>query len=65
MDFRDDGDRGDGGPQEAAHYVAEVAASLALMARRHRLVMLGYLLDMAQLEAQEIVRRGGVREEHG
>jgi hypothetical protein len=29
------------------------------MARRHRLDMLGYLLEMAQLEAQEILRRNG------
>jgi hypothetical protein len=31
------------------------------MARRHGHGMLGYLLDMAHMEAEEIVRRGGRR----
>ncbi|ABA04972.1 hypothetical protein Nwi_1711 [Nitrobacter winogradskyi Nb-255] len=47
---------GDGGPDEAAHYLAGAVADLALIARRHGLDTLGYLLDMAQLEAEEIVR---------
>lgn len=38
--------------REAAAYVAELAADLARIARQHRLDALGYLLDMARLEAQ-------------
>lgn len=37
----------------AAAYVAELAGNLALLARRHGLDALGFILDMAQLEAQE------------
>jgi hypothetical protein len=37
---------------EAAAYIAEMAASLAMMARRHGLDTLGYLLDMARMEAE-------------
>jgi hypothetical protein len=47
-------DRGDG-PEikaEAASYVAELTADLARIARRHGLDTLGYILDMARLEAQ-------------
>jgi hypothetical protein len=47
---------GDGGPDEAAAFIADVAAELAGLARRHRLGMLGFLLAMAQLEAEEHVR---------
>jgi hypothetical protein len=47
---------GDGGPDEAAAYVAETVADLAGLAERHRLEMLGRLLRMAQLEAEEHVR---------
>jgi hypothetical protein len=46
----------DGGPGEAAGYLAEAVAELARIARRHRLDMLCYLLEMAQLEAGEVVR---------
>lgn len=35
-----------------AAYVAELASELAATARRYRLDALGYLLDMAQLEAK-------------
>ncbi|ABD87794.1 hypothetical protein [Rhodopseudomonas palustris] len=48
---------GDGGPDEAAHYLATTVAELARLARRHRLDMLGYLLEMAHLEATELVRQ--------
>jgi hypothetical protein len=41
---------------EAARFIAEAVAELATMARRHRLDTLGFLLDMAQLEAEEQVR---------
>ena len=50
----------DGGPGEAAHYLRDKITELAQMAHRHRLEMLGYLLDMALMEADEMVRaRGG------
>lgn len=49
----------DGGAAEAASFVAEAVADLALVARRHRLDHLGYLLDMARLEAEEFVRVHG------
>ncbi len=57
MQSRGGDDDGDGGPREAARYLLEAVADLARIARRHRLEMLGYLLDMAHLEAEEIVRR--------
>ena len=47
---------GDGGPGEAASYLKGAVAELAQLARRHRLDMLCYLLDMAYLEASEQVR---------
>src|SRR5438067_1541838 len=46
-------------PEEAAAYVAGLMAELAILVRRHHLDTLGYLLDMARLEAEEIVQRGG------
>ncbi|MGH6684297.1 MAG: hypothetical protein ACRECA_10360 [Pseudolabrys sp.] len=48
--------RGDGGPDEAASFIAENVADLARLAQRHRLDMLGHLLRMSQLEAEEHVR---------
>ena len=53
---RADEPRGDGGPDEAAAFIAETVADLALLAERHRLDMLGHLLRMSQLEAEEHVR---------
>lgn len=47
----------DGGPVEAAQFIASRIAELGLLARRHRLETLGYLLDMAKLEADDVVRR--------
>ncbi len=52
---------GDGGPLEAASFIAENILELAAVARRHRLETLGFLLDMAQLEADELVRAGRLR----
>ena len=52
---------GDGGPDEAAAFIAETAAGLAQLARRHRLGMLVRLLEMAQMEAEEHVRLRGKR----
>jgi hypothetical protein len=46
----------DGGPGEAASYIAEQVADLARIARRHKHDTLGFLLDMALMEAEEIVR---------
>ena len=46
----------DGGPGEAAGYLAEAITELLELARVHRLDMLCYLLDMARMEAREIVR---------
>jgi hypothetical protein len=40
----------------AAAYVAELSADLATIARRHGLVALGYILDMAKLEAENATR---------
>lgn len=48
----------DGGPIEAASFISGALAELAQLSRRHKLDMLCYLLDMAQLEATETVRRG-------
>jgi hypothetical protein len=48
--------KGDGGPTEAASYLAEKIAELIQIAHIHRLDMLSYLLDMARMEAAEIAR---------
>ena len=47
---------GEGGPDEAAAFIAEAVAELAKLARRHELGLLEHLLSMAQLEAEEHVR---------
>lgn len=39
---------GDGGPDEAAMFIAETVAALTGLARRHRLVMLARLLEMSK-----------------
>jgi hypothetical protein len=39
-----------------AHYVATLSADLALMARQTGLETLGYLLEMARLEAETVSR---------
>ena len=52
----DQGLLGDGGPREAAGLIAEAVAELSQVARRHGLDMLGFLLDMAQMEAEERIR---------
>ena len=41
---------------QAAAYVAELAGDLAQIARRHGLDALGYILDMAQMEAENATR---------
>ena len=40
----------------AAEYVAELTAELAALARQHGLDALGYILDMARLEAENATR---------
>jgi hypothetical protein len=40
----------------AAKYVAELSTELANLARRHGLDALGYILDMARLEAENATR---------
>jgi hypothetical protein len=49
----------DGGPKEAASFIAEHLIDLAGLARRHQLNMLGFLLDMGLMEAKDIVGRRG------
>jgi len=53
---RTDDPPGDGGPDEAAAFIAETAADLARVARRHNLGMLIPLLEMVQMEAEERLR---------
>jgi len=53
---RTDEPREEGGPDEAATFIAETTADLARLARRHKLDMLSHLLGMAQLEAEEHLR---------
>jgi hypothetical protein len=55
----DDEPRGEGGPDEAAAFIAENAAELVRLARSHGLDMLGHLLRMAELEAEEYLRLRG------
>jgi hypothetical protein len=42
----------DATPQSVAAYIADLTGNLARIARRHGLQTLGYLLDMAHLEAE-------------
>jgi hypothetical protein len=53
---RTDEPREEGGPDEAATFIAETSADLARLARRHKLDMLSHLLGMAQMEAEEHLR---------
>jgi hypothetical protein len=39
-----------------ANYVATLSGDLATLARHHGMATLGYLLDMARLEAESVVR---------
>jgi len=45
-----------GDREEAAAYVAELSRDLAVIARRHGLDVLGYLLEMARLDAENVTR---------
>jgi hypothetical protein len=42
----------------AAGYIADLTRDLAAIARGHRLETLGYILEMARLEAEASARRG-------
>ena len=53
---RDHEPHGEGGPEEAATFIAETTAELVQLARRHGLKMLSHLLRMAELEAEEYLR---------
>ena len=46
----------EGGPDEAVAFIAETVTDLVRLARRHQLDLLGHLLRMAQLEAEEHLR---------
>ncbi len=50
---------GNGGPGEAAGYIRSALMEMAQMAHRHNLGLLCHLLNMALLEAGEIMRRQG------
>jgi hypothetical protein len=50
------GRAGEGERDAAADYVAELSAELARLARSHGLDTLGYILDMARLEAENTRR---------
>jgi hypothetical protein len=56
---REDESGGEGGPDEAAAFIAETAADLVRLAKSHQLEMLGHLLRMAELEAEEYLRLRG------
>lgn len=43
-------------PRATAHYIATLTYELAQIARRHRLDDLAYILDMAHMEAEQIVK---------
>jgi hypothetical protein len=50
-----------GDREHAAAYVATLTGELASLVRRHRLDTLGYLLDLARLEAEEVAQRAAER----
>lgn len=50
-----------GGRSAVATYVASLSGDLASMARRTGLDTLGYLLEMARLEAESVIRHNGRR----
>jgi hypothetical protein len=50
--------------QQAAAYVAALTGELAGLVRRHRLDTLGYILDLARLEAEEAVQQAAQAAEH-
>ena len=51
----DDGGE-EGGPDEAVAFIAETVAELLKLTKSHQLEVLGHLLGMVQLEAEERIR---------
>jgi hypothetical protein len=51
----------DGGSREAAGFIAEQLTDLARLARRHKLSLLGFVLDMSLMEAKKIAGLRGKR----
>ena len=47
---------GDSGAEEAAAFIAETLLNLTVICQRHRFETLGYLLDMARMEADGLMR---------
>jgi hypothetical protein len=45
-------------PAEVAAYIAVMTAEMVRLARNHNLLALGYLLDLARLEAMEQAEGG-------
>jgi hypothetical protein len=43
--------------EAAAAYAASLSAELASLMRRHHLTTLGYLFDLARLEAEQIIQK--------
>jgi hypothetical protein len=43
-------------PRAVAHYIAALTGELARLARGHRMDGLAYILDMAQMEAEQIAK---------
>lgn len=43
-------------PDSAAHYIATLTQELAQLARRNGLETLSYILEMARLEADEVIK---------
>jgi hypothetical protein len=48
-------------PEAAAKYVAELSAELAGLARLHGFDALGYILEMARLEAENVCQHSPPR----
>jgi glutamate synthase domain-containing protein 2 len=44
-------------PDQAAQYIASLTHELAEIARRNGLDTLGYILEMARLEANQLIKR--------
>ena len=49
----------DGRQREAADFIAEQLTGLAWLAHRHKLGLLGFVLDMGVMEAKKMVRLHG------
>jgi hypothetical protein len=58
MDENDDGGSANGQetPDSAAHYIAAMTGELAKIARRNGLDALGYILEMARIEADQVTK---------